>query len=251
MHHIIQLYSVHQIVSLKKLQNLTSMICDLDLNLTLQKDALFTYCITVLCFIAVGWPILFINCFQIIKQIWPPWPWPVRYPKIELTKSFLGSQWMHRPDYRKFWKFFMWFFRVQIYDLAQWRKSIQRLKTERKVGPTHYFKWGRGQNFFLWSVDSMVKRKKSVHKVRDSNTGTVWLFPVLYIQERPQLALVRWTIVQAQACDYVCHRRTCYSAWCKEVLINLCTVPIPFAIGRNTENEPLTRMVDSVGSVRT
>jgi hypothetical protein len=95
---------------LNKMQNLTSMTCDLDLNLTLQKDALFTYCITVLCFIAVEWPILFIYCFQIIKQIWPPWPWPVRYPKIEFTKSFLGSQWMHRPDYRKFWKFFKWFF---------------------------------------------------------------------------------------------------------------------------------------------
>jgi hypothetical protein len=26
----------------------------------------------------------------------------------------------------------------------------------------------------------MVKRKKGVHKVRDSNTGTVWLFPVLF-----------------------------------------------------------------------
>jgi hypothetical protein len=75
----------------------------------------------------------------------------------------------------------MWFFRAQTYDLAQWRKSIQRLQTEIKVGPTHYFKWGRGQNFFLWSVDSMVKRKKSVHKVRDSNTGTVWLFPVLSV----------------------------------------------------------------------
>jgi hypothetical protein len=73
------------------MQNLTSMICDLDLNLTLQKDALFSNCITVLSFIAVEWPILFIYCIQIVKQIWPLCPWPVQYSKIELTKSFPGS----------------------------------------------------------------------------------------------------------------------------------------------------------------
>jgi hypothetical protein len=38
-------------MSLKKKAKLTY---DLDLNLTLQKDALFSYCITELSFIAVG-----------------------------------------------------------------------------------------------------------------------------------------------------------------------------------------------------
>jgi hypothetical protein len=98
---------------IEKKQSLTSMTCDLHLNLTLQKDTLFTNCTTVLSFIALEWPILGIYCFQIIKQIWPLWPWPVQYPKIELTESFLGSYLVYRPDYRKIWEFFMCFFRAQ------------------------------------------------------------------------------------------------------------------------------------------
>jgi hypothetical protein len=100
-------------MSLKKRQNLTSMISDLDLKMTLQKDALFTYCITVLSFIAVEWPILLIYCIQINKQIWPLWPWPVRYLKIKLTKSFLGSRLVHQQNYRKIWIYICDFFRAQ------------------------------------------------------------------------------------------------------------------------------------------
>ena len=55
-------------MSLKKLQNLTSMTCDLDLNLTLQRDALFTCCITELTFIVVKWPFCLYIVFKLINK---------------------------------------------------------------------------------------------------------------------------------------------------------------------------------------
>jgi hypothetical protein len=45
-------YSPNYVFEEKK-QNLTSVTYDLDLNLTLQKDALVSYCITNISFIAV------------------------------------------------------------------------------------------------------------------------------------------------------------------------------------------------------
>jgi hypothetical protein len=88
----------------EKKQSLTSMTCDLDLNLTLQKDSLFTYYTTVLSFIAFWLYIVF-------KLL-------IKYDLCDLDlngiqklnwQSFLGSHLVHRPDYRKIWEFFMCF----------------------------------------------------------------------------------------------------------------------------------------------